>query len=92
MSIIYPCHSYINALSFAGIQALRVRREEACNKFVANITASNPLYPFIHKQLPTLNHDYSLRSATTEREPIIRTERFESFITVKYRKTELCNS
>ena len=82
MSIIYPSHSYMDALSFAGIQTLCVCREEACNKFVANIKASNPLYPFIHKQLPTLNHDYSLRSATTERQPIIRTERFESFITV----------
>ena len=88
MSIIYPSHSYMDALSFACIQTLCVRREEACNKFVANIKASNPLYPFIHKQLPTLNHDYSLRSATTERQPIIRTDRFESFITVKYRKTE----
>ena len=92
MSIIYPSHSYMDALSFAGIQTLCVRREEACNKFVANIKASNPLYPFIHKQLPTLNHDYSLRSAATERQPIIRTDRFESFITVKYRKTEPCNS
>ena len=68
---------------------LCARREEACNKFVANIKQSNPLYPFIHKQLvPTLNHDYSLRSATTKRQPIIRTDRFESFITVKYGKTE----
>ena len=92
MSIIYPSHSYMDALSFAGIQTLCVRREEACNKFVANIKASNPLYPLIHKQLPTLNHDYSLRSVTIERQPIIRTERFESFITVKYRKTEPCNS
>ena len=92
MSIIYPSHSYTDALSFAGIQTLCARREEACSKFVANIKANNPLYPFIHKQLPTLNHDYSLRSATTETQPIIRTDRFESFITVKYGKTEPCNS
>ena len=57
------------------IQTLCARREEACNKFVANIKASNPLYPFIHKQLPTLNHDYSLLSAATERQPIIRAGR-----------------
>ena len=43
MSIIYPSRSYPDALSFAGIQTLCVRRAEACNKFVANIKASNPL-------------------------------------------------
>ena len=84
LSIIYPSYSCTDALSLPGIQNLSSRRKEACNKFVTNIKASNPLYPFIHKQLPALNHDYSLRSATTERQPIIRTERFESFITVKF--------
>ena len=92
LSIIYPSYSYTDALSLAGIQTLRARREEACNKFIANINASNPLYPFIHKQPTALNHDYSLRSATTERQAIIRTDRFENFIAVKYAKTELCNS
>ena len=92
MSNIYPSHSYTDALSFAGIQTLCARREEACNEFVANIKASNPLYPFLHKQLRTLDHDYSLRPATTKRQPIIRNDRFESFITVKYGKTEPCNN
>ena len=64
-------------------------REEACNTFVTNIKASYRLYPFIHKQLSALNHDCSLRLATTERQTIIRTDRFESFTAVKCGKTEL---
>ena len=88
LSIIYPSYSYTDALSIAGIQNLSSRREEACNKFVTNIKASNQLYPFMHKQLPALNYDYSLRSATTEGQPTIRTELFESFITVKFGRNE----
>ena len=92
LSIIYPSYSYTDALALSGIQTLRARREEVCIKFIANIKASNPLYSLTHKQLTALNHDYSLRSATKERQPIKRTDRFENFITVKYGKTELCNS
>jgi hypothetical protein len=83
LAIIYPSHSYAEALSLAGIQTLSFRRDAACKKFIANIKPSNPLYPLIHKQLPTSDHTYSLRSERIVRPTINRTDRFQNFVTVK---------
>jgi hypothetical protein len=52
---------HAEALSLAGIQTLSFRRNAASMKFIANIKPSNPLYPLIHKQLPTSDHTYLVK-------------------------------
>ena len=84
LSIIYPSHSYENALIMAGIYTLNLRRKAACKRFVAKINQDNPLYAVIDNRFVTSNCTHSLRSGKMERAMITRTDRFKNFVTAKY--------
>ena len=81
MRVIFPGFLYEDALDFAGLDPLNVRRIDSCKSFV--IKAEEVLRVIYS---PTVvEHDRNLRSGNKTVYPTLRrTARLNNFVTVKY--------
>ena len=88
LKIVFPSLSYGSALSCSGLETLEARRTILSKRFVDSLKipqdiCQNPLSQIVCNQSMEWEHDYNLRKEQIYI-PLIRTERFKNYLTIKY--------
>ena len=81
---ILPNLHYDEALILSGLPSLEDRRAAACESFMRNLKASNPVFGLAMSGRVTTVHSYSLRSCRNYNNKMCKTKRLSEFVSVKY--------
>ena len=65
MYIIYPCHSYLDALNTTNLSSLKERRTQLCCKYIQKMTQKDHPINFLNLRTATSGHSYNCGPATT---------------------------
>ena len=86
LHIIYPCHSYLNALNTTNLSSLKERRTQLCCKYIQKMTQKDHHINFLKPRTAPRGHSYHLRASDNNRNIVhadrscCRTQRSGSFI------------
>ena len=86
LHIIYPCHSYLDALNTTNLSSLKERRTQLCCKIIQKMTQNDHLINLLQPRTATSAHSYNLRASDNNRNIVYadrsccRTQRSGSFI------------
>ena len=84
--IIYPCHSYLDALNTTNLGNLKERRTQLCCKYIQKVTQNDHPINFLKPRTAISSHSYNLRASDNNRNIVYadrsccRTQRSGSFI------------
>ena len=59
--IIYPCHSYLDALNTTNLSSLKERRTQLCRKYIQKMSQNDHPINFLKPRTATSGHSYNLR-------------------------------
>ena len=59
--IIYPCHSYLDALSTTNLSSLKEKRTQVCCKYAGKMSQNHYPINFLRPKTTTSAHSYNLR-------------------------------
>ena len=65
LRIIYPCHSYLDALNITNLSSLKERRTQLCRKYIQRMSQNDHPINFLKPRTATSSHSYNLRPAAT---------------------------
>ena len=65
--IIYPCHSYLDALNTTNLRSLKERRTQLCCKYIQKMTQNDYPINFLKPRTATSDHSYNLRTSDNNR-------------------------
>ena len=65
--IIYPCHSYLDALNTTNLSSLKERRTQLCCKYIQKMTPNDHPINFLKPRTATSGHSYNLRASDNSR-------------------------
>ena len=86
LHIIYPCHSYLDALNITNLSSLKERRTQLCRKYIQKMSQNDHPINFLKPRTATSGHSYNLRPGGNNRNNVYadrsccRTQRSGSFI------------
>ena len=86
LHIIYPCHSYLDALNITNLSSLKERRTQLCHKYIQKMSQNDHPINFLKPRTATSGHSYNLRPGGNNRNNVYadrsccRTQRSGSFI------------
>ena len=86
LRIIYPCHSYLDALNITNLSSLKERRTQLCRKYIQKISQNDHPINFLKPRTATSGHSYNLWPGGNSRNNVYadrsccRTQRSSSFI------------
>ena len=86
LHIIYPCHSYLDALNITNFCSLKQRRTQLCRKYIQKMSQNDHSINFLKPRTATSGHSYNLRPGGNNRNnayadrSCCRTQRSGSFI------------
>ena len=62
LHIIYPCHSYLDALNTTNLSSLKERRTQLCCKYIQKMTQNDHPIDFLKPRTAISGHSYNLRA------------------------------
>ena len=86
LHIIYPCHSYLDALNITNLSSLKERRTQLCHKYIQKMSQNDHPINFLKPRTATSGHSYNLRPGGNNRNNVYadrsccRTQHSGSFI------------
>ena len=87
--IIYPCHSYLDALNTTNLSSLKERRTQLCRKYIQKMSQNDHPINFLKPRTATSGHSYNLRPGGNNRNNVYadrsccRTQRSGSFYFIR---------
>ena len=84
--IIYPCHSYLDALNSTNLSSLEERTPQLCCKYIQKMTQNDHSINFLKPRTAISGHSYNFRASDNNRNIVYadksccRTQRSGSFI------------
>ena len=66
--IIYPCHSYLDALNTTNLTALKERQTQLCCKYIQKMTQNDHPINFLKPRTATSGHSYNLQASNNNRD------------------------
>ena len=86
LHIIYPCHSYFDALNTTNLSSLKERPPQFCCKYIQKMTQKDHPINSLKPRIATSGHSYNLRASDNNRNIVYadrsccRTQRSDSLI------------
>ena len=86
LRIIYPSHSYLDALNITNLSSLKERRTQLCRKYIQKMSQNDHPINFLKPRTATSGHSYNLQPGGNNRNNVYadrsccRTQRSGSFI------------
>ena len=63
LHIIYPCHSYLDALNTTNLSSLKERRTQLCCKYIQKMSQKDHPVNFLKPRTAISGHSYNLRAS-----------------------------